>query len=65
MTKVNCLQKQIDRWRPFLSAILDIVGLTKPIFELEPEIYRSNQNMNFGSNPDINDKCRASTSANL
>ena len=55
MTKVECLQKQTDRRRPFLLATLVIVRLTKPIFELEPEIYRRNPNIKFGSNQVINE----------
>ena len=54
MTSVEC-QKQTDRQRPFLLAILVIVCWTTPIFELEPEFDGSNPYMKFGSNRVIND----------
>ena len=38
-----------------MSAILIIVGQTKPVFELEREFDGSNPYMEFGSNPIKND----------
>ena len=55
MIKIDCPQKQINRWRPFCPPSLVIVRPTKLVFELEQEFDGSNPYMEFGRNLIKND----------